>query len=107
MGEGKVTAGFMNITNDSKSADELVDASCTCASATEIHKTIEKDGSMKMERVKSLPFKAGETVALKPGSLHIMLMGLKEPLKDGAKVPIQLVFRKAGTVTVEAVVKTQ
>lgn len=43
----------------------------------------------------------GATVALAPGGLHLMLMGLKTPLKQGEKVPVTLVFEKAGTIDVE------
>ena len=43
----------------------------------------------------------GATVALKPGGYHVMLLGLKEPLKEGEKLPLTLTFQKAGTVQVE------
>jgi copper(I)-binding protein len=57
---------------------------------------------MKMERVDSVEIKAGETVRLEPMGLHIMLIGLKRPLKKGSEVPIALTFRDGSTVTVTA-----
>ena len=57
---------------------------------------------MRMERVDSVEIKAGEAVRLEPMGLHIMLIGLKRPLKKGSEVPITLTFRDGSTVTVTA-----
>jgi copper(I)-binding protein len=43
-------------------------------------------------------------VTLAPGGMHLMMMGLKEPLKQGERVPLTLVFEKAGKIDVEMVV---
>ena len=51
-----------------------------------------------------LEIKPGETVTLAPGGMHLMMMGLKEPLKQGEKVPLTLVFEKAGKIDVELVI---
>ncbi|MFG1316650.1 copper chaperone PCu(A)C, partial [Xanthobacter autotrophicus] len=48
-----------------------------------------------------LAIPAGGSVALKPGSYHIMFLNLKEPLKEGTKVDGTLTFEKAGTVAVQ------
>jgi len=106
-GKLKMTGAFISITNPSKSDDELISASCDCAEVTEIHLSSHQDGMMKMERVAGINIKAGETVALKPGSYHIMLMKLKKPLKAGDTVSLQLKFKHAGAVTVDAKVKAQ
>ncbi len=60
---------------------------------------------MKMRQLDMLAVKAGETVKLAPGGLHIMLIRLKEPLREGMSVPLTLVFEKAGEVSVEAPVR--
>jgi hypothetical protein len=54
---------------------------------------------MKMEPVPSLPIKAGGGVTLEPKGLHIMLEGLKQPLKLGDTFPVTLNFATAGAVT--------
>ncbi len=46
----------------------------------------------------------GKPVTLKPGGLHIMMMGLKHPLKPGQSVPLTLTFEKSGTREVTAAV---
>ena len=49
--------------------------------------------------VERIDLKAGEKIEMKPGQgYHIMLMGLKKPLKAGDSFPMQLSFRKAGKV---------
>jgi copper(I)-binding protein len=53
------------------------------------------------ELAKGLEIKAGATVELKPGSYHVMFMGLKEPIKDGAPLKGTLVFERAGKIDVE------
>ena len=52
-----------------------------------------------------LEIKPGETVELKPGSFHVMLMGLKQPLEKGQKVKGTLEFEKAGKVEIEYAVE--
>jgi copper(I)-binding protein len=59
-------------------------------------------GVAKMRPVKGgLEIKPGETVELKPGSFHVMFVGLKKPLSAGDHINATLVFEKAGTVSVE------
>ncbi len=57
---------------------------------------------MRMERVDLVEIKAGETVRLDPMGFHIMLIGLKKPLKKDSEAPITLTFRNGSTVTVTA-----
>ena len=60
------------------------------------------DGNvMKMREVDAIDLPPGQTVELKPGQLHLMLQGLKAPLKADGKVPLTLKFEKAGEVQVE------
>jgi hypothetical protein len=65
------------------------------------------DGSvMRMREVeKGLEIPAGGSVTLAPGGYHLMMMGLKGPLKQGSTVPVTLVFEKAGTIDVELAVE--
>lgn len=86
--------------------DALVGASSPIADMLQVHQTVEEAGVMKMLPVPSLPLPSGSTVELKPGSYHVMAMGLKQQLKPGDTFPVTLTFVHAApmtvTVTVEA-----
>jgi periplasmic copper chaperone A len=97
----KVAAGYMTVMNMGTTADRLVGGTSTAAGAFEIHEMAMKDGVMTMRPVAGgLPIEPGKTVTLAPGGYHIMLTGLKAPLKEGDKVTATLDFEKAGKVNV-------
>lgn len=91
-------AVLLSITNTGAEDDTLVSASSTIAAKTEVHEMSENNGIMKMQKVDTVLVKAGETVTFKPDGYHIMVMGLKAPLKAGEEFPLSLTFNKAGTV---------
>jgi copper(I)-binding protein len=92
----------MKITNTGTTPDRLMSGSSDVAPKLEIHEMKMDNGVMKMRPVQEgLEIKPGETVELKPGSLHVMFVGLKNPLKAGDHVAATLVFDKAGSVNVE------
>lgn len=85
-----VTAAFLTLHNAGGEALELVEVSTPVAERVEIHRT-ESDGStMRMVRLDTLPLPPGEHVELRPGGLHLMLIGLKQPLQDGSEVLLTL-----------------
>jgi copper(I)-binding protein len=94
--------GFMTITNKGTVADRLVAARSNASDKVEVHE-MQMDGSvMRMrELAKGLEIPPGATVMLKPGSYHIMFMELKAPLAKDAKVPVTLVFEKAGSIDIQ------
>jgi len=97
-----VGAGYMKITNNGSTADRLIGGSSEIAPSFEIHEMSMEGGVARMRPVKGgLEIKPGETVELKPGSLHVMFVGLKKPLAPGDHVKATLVFEKAGPVEVE------
>ncbi|MBU0556656.1 MAG: copper chaperone PCu(A)C [Alphaproteobacteria bacterium] len=94
--------GFMTITNAGRAAERLVGGSTPVAARVEVHTMSMEGGIMRMRPLKDgLPIPPGGSVALKPGSFHIMFMGLKRPLKRGEMVPVTLDFARAGKVTVQ------
>lgn len=99
-------AAFMVITTKGKSADRLVSASSPVAKTVELHTHIMEGDIMRMRAVEDIPVSAAEPAVLKPGGLHVMLIGLKQPLKEGAEFPLTLTFADAGSVTVEVDVKS-
>ncbi len=98
----QVAGGFVTLKNTGTSADRLVSASSPAADHLEIHEMAVENNVMRMRELpKGLELAPGASVELKPGSYHIMFMGLKTPLKEGDKVKGQLTFEKGGKVDVE------
>lgn len=97
-------AGYLKLTNGG-AADKLLAASADVSGKVELH-TMSMEGTvMRMRQVEAIDVPAGKTVALEPGGLHIMFVGLKAPLKVGESFPMKLRFEKAGEVTVEVKVE--
>jgi copper(I)-binding protein len=94
--------GYLRIDNKGGAADRLLGASAGAAAASvELH-SMSMDGDvMRMRRVDAIDVPAGGTVELKPGGLHLMLMGLTAPLEPHTVVPLTLRFEKAGEVQVQ------
>lgn len=103
----KATGAFMKL--ESKTPANLVGASSPAASLVEVHEMRTENGVMQMRAVPRLPLPAGQSVELKPGGYHIMLMDLKAPLNPGQKVPLTLVIETEGkarqNVSVDAEVR--
>jgi copper(I)-binding protein len=95
-------AAYMTVTNTGTAAAKLSCASSDAAAQCQIHEMSMDNGVMKMRPVEDgLEIKPGETVTLKPTSLHVMFMDIKHPLEQGKTVEATLRFEKAGTVKVE------
>ena len=103
----KVTGAFMTITSTEDA--KLVGASSAIATSSEIHESAMHGGVMHMHGVEEVKLPAGKAVELKPGSYHLMLMGLSKPVTEGQKVPITLTVQdakgKKSTVEVQAEVR--
>ncbi|RZN30638.1 copper chaperone PCu(A)C [Bradyrhizobium sp. Leo121] len=96
----KVAGGYLTIENKGSSPDRLVGASGDIAGKLEVHEMATENGVMKMRPLdKGLAIEPGKTVKLAPGGYHLMMFDLKQPLKQGDKVPVTLEFEKAGKVT--------
>jgi copper(I)-binding protein len=105
--KGATVAGaYMTLRNKGTAPDRLVGGSSAAAGRFEVHSMVMEQGVAKMRPVEGgLEIKPGETVELKPGSFHVMLVGLKEPLQKGQKVKGTLEFEKAGKVDIEYAVE--
>jgi copper(I)-binding protein len=102
-----VAGGYLTIVNGGRAPDRLIGGSLATASRFEIHRMTVDQGVMRMRPVAGgLEIKPGETVELKPGSLHVMFVGLKQPAEKGRSVKGTLVFEKAGTIEIEYAVET-
>ena len=103
-GGAKVGGAYLELKAAAGADDRLVAARSPAAGVVEIHDHIDEAGVMKMRRVDGVKVSGGQSVVLKPGGYHLMLMDLKQPLKQGGKLPLTLVFEKAGEVAVEAMI---
>lgn len=97
----KSAAGYMTITNTGETAEELIGVRTSFAESTTLHTTIFEGDIAKMRPIVGLPIGPGETVALEPGGMHVMFMGLTESTEQGDLIPATLIFRDAGEVDVE------
>ncbi len=105
-GAAKTGAAYVTLT-DQGQPDQLVGASTPVAASAELHESMDDMGMMKMRPITGLPLTPGKPVKLAPGGYHLMLMGLKAPLKAGDSFPLTLRFQHAPpqtvTVTVEPI----
>ncbi len=99
----KVGGGYLKITNTGKTPDRLTGGTLPIAGAVEVHEmSMSGGGVMKMRKLdKGLEIKPGQSVELKPGSYHLMFMGLRKGLKENESIKGTLTFEKAGSVVVE------
>ncbi len=87
------SAAYFTVT--SAQGGRIVDASSPAATSAEVHEMKMDGDMMKMRSVDAVPLPAGKPVEFKPNGYHLMLMGLKAPLKAGDVVPIKLVVEDA------------
>jgi len=89
----KGTGAFMRIT--AREGMRLMSVASPVAGVVEVHEMKMEGGVMKMRAVPSLELPAGQTVELKPGGYHVMLMDLKNALPKDTTVPMTLMFKDA------------
>jgi|SRR5579883_2364025 len=100
-GGAKVGGGYLTITNEGSTPDRLIGGSAEFAAKVQVHEMSMNNGVMTMRPLEQgLVIEPGKTVKLSPGGLHLMLLDLKAPLKQGERVPVTLEFEKAGNVSV-------
>lgn len=97
----KIAGGYMVIRNTDSAPDRLIGATSPVSERVEMHVTSEDNGVMRMRQQESLPVPAEGRLELKPGAGHLMLVGLKRPLKQGESVPLLLRFERAGEIRTE------
>jgi periplasmic copper chaperone A len=103
----KATGVFATL--KSTAGAKLIAAESSVAGVVEVHEMKMEGDVMKMRRVNAVDLPPGQAVALTPGGLHVMLMDLKQPLKEGELVPVTFVVEgrdgKKDRVSVLATVK--
>jgi copper(I)-binding protein len=97
-----VAAGYLTIRNTGSEPDRLVSGSTPVAGKFEVHEMSMDNGVMRMRPVAGgVEIKPGQTVELKPQSIHIMMTGLKQPIEKGKSFKGALVFERAGAVEID------
>jgi periplasmic copper chaperone A len=94
----KIAAGYMVIRNKSSTPDRLIGGSSPLAARVETHVTVKDGDIMRMRPVKGYDIPANGTFELSPAGAHLMLVDIKQPFKEGDKIPLTLRFAKAGEV---------
>lgn len=97
----KVGGVFMMLRNGGGNADRLIKAASPVAASVELHTHVKDGDAMRMRPVENIPVPANGQTALEPGGYHIMLIDLRQPLKEGASIPLTLTFETAGAVTLQ------
>ena len=96
----KTAAGYMTIRNQSSSPDHLIRATSPLAARVEMHVHLHDGDVMRMRQVKGYDLPAKGSLELKPGIAHLMFVDIKQPFKEGEKIPVTLRFERAGQMTV-------
>lgn len=104
-GAAKNGAVFLEIKSASDVADKLVSANGAVADNIEIHNHINDNGIMQMRRVEAVALSDSGSTKFVPGGYHIMLLGLKQPLKAGETFKLKLTFEVAAPIEVDVAVR--
>ena len=103
----KVMAGYMKIHNLSNKDIKVQSAKSNLFNKVEIHLTQMKNGMMNMVKQQNLNIKAKDHVELKPGGLHMMLMGRLKPISKGSVIPVTLTFDNGEIININLKVKNK
>jgi copper(I)-binding protein len=94
-------AVYFQLHNRGSVPDRLVAVRTPVAASAMLHESVVQNDVMTMRHVMEVIITPGATVSFAPGGLHVMLMGLHAPLKQGESFPLTLQFTRAGEVDVE------
>jgi copper(I)-binding protein len=101
----KVGVIYFTLRNDTRKSDRLLKLSTPVAAKAEVHRTEVQDGIARMREVAVLHVEAGQTLEFEPGGMHVMLIGLREPLVGGRTYDLDLLFEVAGPRKVKVTVR--
>ena len=96
------TAAFMVLKNAGDKDVKVLKADNPASKATELHTHLNENGVMKMRPVAAIDIKSKGEAVLKPGGLHVMLINLNAPMKEGDIVPITLTFDDGSSKKIDA-----
>lgn len=100
IGTSRPAAAYLTIRNEGSEPAVLTSVKTSVSELAEVHETTMTDGIARMGPAGAVEIPAGSEVVLKPGGRHVMLMNLKQPLKEGEKFTLTLTFKGAGPIDV-------
>jgi copper(I)-binding protein len=101
IGQVKTAVAYLTVVNHGAAGDRLVAVATPVAAQAQLHTHMMDEGVMKMRPVDAIEIAANGSAVLQPGGHHVMLMGVKDPLKEGDAFAMTLTFETAGSVDVE------
>jgi copper(I)-binding protein len=101
-------AAYISVENKGNVSDKLLSVASPVAKSAEVHSMAMDGNVMRMREVSELELKPSTRIVMQAGDgYHIMLVGLKQALKPGQKIPLSLRFEKAGKIDIEASVDSR
>jgi copper(I)-binding protein len=95
---GNSTEAYVSLLNRAPQGDQLVSVLAPTAQSVAFVNPAN-------QRIGAVDLPPNRPVALKPGALRIVIVGLDRPVRVGDKIKLTLVFARAGSVQVEALVE--
>jgi periplasmic copper chaperone A len=105
IGPVRTSAAYLTLEVTGERPDRLIAAASPIAETVGLHTHVMDGDIARMRPVAAIEIAPGAPVVLEPGGLHIMLMGLRQPLVEDETLPLSLTFERAGTVELEVPVK--
>ncbi|OJX04892.1 MAG: hypothetical protein BGO76_07735 [Caedibacter sp. 38-128] len=99
------SAAYVKIVNDGLKSDRLIGAQTDVCKRVELHTHLKEGDVYKMRPIESIEIPTKQTVDLKEGGLHIMLLNILKPLKESEKIKLTLIFENAGQISIIAEVR--
>jgi hypothetical protein len=90
----------MTLIDNGTSGDRLLGATTPLDDKVQFHKETEDNGVSRMREVTTVNLEPGAKIIFKPGEMHMMIVGLKQPLAEGKTFQLTLQFEKAGNIDV-------
>ena len=100
-----VMAGYLTLDNEGSDTVRITGVQSPAAERIEIHRTDITGNTATMSHIKELPVPARSKVTFSPGGYHLMIFGVKQPLKAGDRLPIEILHTSGDTIKIDAVVR--
>jgi periplasmic copper chaperone A len=106
IGTAKTGIVYFKLANRTNDADRLRALTTDVADRAEVHLHAMKNGVMTMDRIACLELVPNSQIEFAPGGLHVMLIGLSRPLRQGDSFALRFIFDRAGETSVTVPVKS-
>ncbi|MEM7522200.1 MAG: copper chaperone PCu(A)C [Pseudomonadota bacterium] len=103
----KIHAVYLTLSNEGDAPRSLVGVSSELHKMAHLHESREKDGVATMAMLAQIDIPPGESLEMKAGGMHVMLMGASAGLAAGETIPLTLSFANGETLSVSAAVKSR